>query len=294
MIWRRSRYTKRCALLLALCGAGSALAETPIFTRDPVEADVLHYTHVRVRAYFLANFNMTVAAPYALAAGRDAQGLKTQLARTYAALGKPARKTPLVAARVCPGTRIGGVANRTFVALCWQEDAQFDAAWAARARDLAGPVMAHEYVHQLQYDLAQDRPARRGADDWLLGPAWLVEGTAEVFERHFRTRGAPVDGVALFELQTPARRSRLNLNDLQTTGALADGKAYGLARFAAFLLAGRHGDAALFDYFTQLGRLGDRKAAFQAAFGQSIEAFEADFETVRRDFGAAKDYVGVE
>ena len=99
--------------------------------------------------------------------------------------------------------------------------------------------------------------------------------------------------MALFNLQSSARRSRLTLDQMRATGALGDGQAYGVARFAAFLLAGRYGPQALLDYFAQLGETKDQDAAFLAAFGTTMVGFEAEFEAVRRDFGAAKAYVGV-
>ncbi len=291
MIWHLRRCTK--ATVLLVLWAGSLWADVPIQAASVQERALLRQTEAQVRRYFRTTFGVEVTTPFALVGAGDAEALLSQVQAAQSAGGWRVRRKPLNAARVCPSGRIGGAANRTFIALCWPMPVTGGAGYHG-LRLSAGAVLAHEYIHQLQYDLAQDRPAQRLGDYWLLGPAWLVEGTAEVFEEHYRTGGAAVDGAALFNMQSSARRSRLTLDQMRATGALADGQAYGVARFAAFLLSGRYGPDALLDYFAALGRTKDQDAAFLAAFGTTMVAFESDFEAVRRDFGAAKAYVGME
>lgn len=291
MIWHPKRCTKYVTLLLALW-AGSLWADVPVHAPTVQDRQVLRQLETQVRRYFLTTFGVEVTSRFALVGAGDAATLLAQVQAAQKAGSWRVRRRSLDGGRICPKTRVGGAANRTFIALCWPAPiAGEDASQALRVA--AGAVLAHEYVHQLQYDLARDRPARRLGDDWLMGPAWLFEGTAEVFEDHFRTGGLAVDGVALFNLQSSARRSRLTLDQMRATGALGNGQAYGVARFAAFLLAGRYGPQALLDYFAQLGATKDQDAAFLAAFGTTMVGFEAEFEAVRRDFGAAKAYVGV-
>ncbi len=134
-----------------------------------------------------------------------------------------------------------------------------------------------------------------GTKELLLGPSWMIEGSAEVFERLYSVQIQGEDASddaaqTLFNMQSPARRSRLTLSELTPTGSTKGRGAYGTARFAAYLLAQRSGHDALFQYFKVLGQVKDRDIAFENAFGLSFEMFEADFERVRRDFAAATEY----
>jgi len=83
---------------------------------------------------------------------------------------------------------------------------------------------------------------------------------------------------ALFNMQTPARRSRLTLTQLTEAGSAKGRGGYGRAWFAAFVLTQSNRPEDLLDYFAVLGRTKDRDVAFEKAFGLSFDKFEADFE----------------
>jgi len=254
-------------------------AASGIFAETPEGAAALREMHAEAAAFFQSEYDLTIPEGFAIVAATGADALTAQ----FHAAG--IQTLFFVGDRTCPPSRVGGVANRAMVALCWPE--------APVTSPYARAVMVHEVMHQVQYTLAQDRPAqRRGEEDWLLGPAWLVEGSAEWVEEVFRN-GRAADGVRFFELQEPARRNQTQLEDLTVHGSLQTGRTYGVARFAAFLLAERFGDQALFDYFAALGRLKDRDAAFREVFGMSLAAFEADFASVRRHYGNARTWAGV-
>jgi hypothetical protein len=173
-------------------------------------------------------------------------------------------------ARLCDNKPIGAAANRSYT----------------------------EFTHQLQYHLANDDPPQRinGTKELLLGPSWMVEGTAEVFERIYSVQVQGKDAAdtadqALFNMQTRARRSRLTLTQLTEAGSTKGRGGYGTARFAAFVLAQRNRPEDLLEYFTVLGQTKDCGVAFEKVFGLSFDKFEADFEGIRRDFAATKKYV---
>ena len=124
----------------------------------------------------------------------------------------------------------------------------------------------------------------------------MVEGTAEVFERIYSVQVQGKDAAdtadqALFNMQTRARRSRLTLTQLTEAGSIKGRGGYGTARFAAFVLAQRNGTEDLLEYFAVLGQTKDRDVAFEKVFGLSFDKFEADFERIRSDFTATKEYV---
>ena len=124
----------------------------------------------------------------------------------------------------------------------------------------------------------------------------MVEGTAEVFEWMYSVQvqgkdaGDTVDQ-ALFNMQTGARCSRLTLTQLTDAGSTKGRGGYGTARFVVFVLAQRNEPEDSLEYFTVLGQTKDRDVAFEKVFGLSFDKFEADFERIRRDFAAAKEYV---
>jgi hypothetical protein len=178
--------------------------------------------------------------------------------------------------------------------MCWRKPKEYSQAWTDEISPRLDSILVHEFMHQVQYELATDIPARRlhNKKDWLLGPSWMVEGSAEVIEELYKNPAARTnDGKVLFNLQTPARRARVVLSDLNQSGMVNTGPSYGTARFAAFVLMQKHGVQSLFDYFVALGDLEDRDAAFRQVFGQSLASFEVEFETLRRDFGAVRDYI---
>lgn len=127
-----------------------------------------------------------------------------------------------------------------------------------------GQILAHEYFHMLQYDAGTLMGSAQG------GLRWTVEGSA-------------VYAAALFN-EAQGRRTLAALRQGKQL-AWAAGHIEG-ARFAydyGFLatdwLAERAGTEAVLKYF----RLGGHRAAFEAAFGMSLAAFNSEFEAHRAD-----------
>jgi hypothetical protein len=142
-------------------------------------------------------------------------------------------------------------------------------------------LLAHELTHVSQIEMAQGEGRAE---------QWLAEGMAEwaafqVLERLrldtlVRRRAAAVRGVR----QHPAlREGRLDLESLGTPGGftnrhLRDGSqaTYQLVFLLADQLIQRDGFDRVVEYFHSLQARGDRRAIFQAAFGQSVDEFEQE------------------
>ena len=139
-------------------------------------------------------------------------------------------------------------------------------------------LLAHELTHVSQIEMAQGEGRAE---------QWLAEGMAEwaafhVLERLrldtlVRRRAAAARGVR----QHPAlREGRLDLESLGTPGGftnrhLRDGSqaTYQLVFLLADQLIQRDGFDRVVEYFHSLQARGDRRASFQAAFGQSVDEF---------------------
>jgi hypothetical protein len=261
---------------------------------NAIKRAVLENAETKARAFFADEFDVRLSGSFGLIGTDDPEQADTFLNEALSARGMRPRKTPLDIEKLCKGRAVGAAANRGFIVMCWRKPKAYSQAWSDEIMPRLGSILVHEYMHQVQYELAIDIPARRlpNKKDWLLGPSWMVEGSAEVIEELYENPVARSDdGTVLFNIQSSARRARVILSDLNQSGSVSDGAAYGTARFAAFILAKRHGVQSLFDYFQALGEVEDRDAAFRRVFGQSLVSFEAEFETLRRDFGAARDYI---
>ena len=148
-----------------------------------------------------------------------------------------------------------GIAVRTAVFLVIEECPE---------AEVYGHVLAHEYFHVLQYDAGTLMGAAQG------GLRWTVEGSA-------------VYAGALFD-EAQGRRTLAALRrgkQLAWAAGLVEGAryAYDYGFLAIDWLAERAGTEAVLKYF----RLGGHRAAFEAAFGMSLAAFNSEFEAHRAD-----------
>ena len=180
----------------------------------------------------------------------------------------------------CDGPKADAVSTGDLILVCFPKGSR-----RVDMLHLSG-LMAQELFRQLQMELSASR--EDGAT--RLGPEWLVEGSADVLEFLYIDALLPADGPGLFDIQNPARRSRTLLADLRATGSVADEATAGMSRFAASLLARRYGVDGFINYFKGLGEGLSQDAAFATTFGLTMDDFDAEFERVRRDFGAARDW----
>jgi hypothetical protein len=149
--------------------------------------------------------------------------------------------------------------------------------WSERVR-----VLAHELTHVLQRDLAGRRPA-----GW---ESWMVEGFADwvaykvldslSIESFAKSRQRIVDSVVAGSARQtlPSLPQLYSQADIMTwTRTLGRHAAYGQGMVAIDLLVEQNGLPAVVDYFRKFAKLNNRQGNFSAAFGETLEEFDAKF-----------------
>ncbi|MDA9226497.1 hypothetical protein N9F04_03970 [Ascidiaceihabitans sp.] len=159
-----------------------------IFTDEDAKAlktEMLAKADKDVRVFFAENFGRNIENPIALIGTSDPSLLNEHLSKALKEMGRRQRSSPVDAGKLCYEKPIGAAANRSYTVMCWLKPKAYDRRWLASIEQRLPPILAHEFTHQLQYHLANDDPPQRvnGTKELLLGPNWMVEGTAEVFER---------------------------------------------------------------------------------------------------------------
>lgn len=235
------------------------------------------------RAYFATLYGQHLVGSFSFIAGPSAQDLHD------AAKSLRAPTAVLDALRTTPcgsETNPRAVAFRDFAVFCAAPSAVYDAAWVEQNQTWWTRIIAHEFVHGLQGELAgvHTRPVLPSGER-TLGPKWLVEGAAEVFEEEFfasRTR---------FTERSVGTHRRVVKQDAVPLASLRarvrSTAEYDVGQYAADLLGSRFGRAALFEYFAALRTADSWTFAFEATFGMPLAEFEAMFETMRDDLVAA-------
>jgi hypothetical protein len=151
--------------------------------------------------------------------------------------------------------------------------------WPARVG-----LLAHELTHVLQYELGggvrgtSDQWLREGLADWVelqvLVELRAVELASMRTDLLRRTRSAdlpPLSALATFPSWVAENRARPDV-DL-----------YAAAQVAVQLLIERDGVDAVLDYFRRFAGSQERHAHFQAAFGRTLDAFDAEFRQYLRE-----------
>lgn len=242
----------------------------------------------RATDWFETTYGSSVPDTLGIAGASTIGDLRTSLIEANKSIGITGDVPETFSSDICARGGLGAATTRFVLLFCWPEGEPVAGKNGRLIRS-----MVHEVAHQIHFALAQDRPARKDDNgNWRVGPAWLVEGAAEFYEQQFQIGLTQVDGPDLFDLQSPARRSRLTLADLQDLNAMSTTEAYGVARFAAYLLVQRAGPKSHFEYFRAIGDGLDQAAAFESAYGMPLGAFDAEFEALRRDYGAARRWQG--
>lgn len=186
-------------------------------------------------------------------------------------------------------------ATKNVIVVCLKPAKQFDADWARAERRHLTYLVAHEFFHIVQAELAADKlpqtyrfgtrpPAPRTR------PSWLVEGSADHYALRYM---AELSGKAftldkVFAAAAPHADRSLQAISAQTY--LTRVSDYATSALAASLLAQHAGVGAHVDYWRGIGRGLDHDAAFAAAYGLSRKAFEEDFQTLRRTLEIAKAF----
>ncbi len=118
------------------------------------------------------------------------------------------------------------------------------------------------------------------------GPGWLIEGTREYALALYREAANRSQVWYYWPPDVNARRTVLPFSHfelVQDRGSTLNASEDALGFFAVEWLAERVGKSAVFDYFRLMRTSTDWRAAFEAAFGISVDAFYQAFETYRAE-----------
>jgi hypothetical protein len=185
--------------------------------------------------------------------------------------------------------RYGGVAYQNQLLLCWPHSKSYGAAWFNKVKPWVAGIMAHEYMHHIQRELGNVKAdgGYGSRNRRILGPLWMVEGTAEVVQQDFLTRQMRIKMPSLSKLQKKSMVIQKPLSNMKNSGSMSSYKEYQVAHFAVHLLSERYGKAKMFEYWRAIGQGNNWEKAFQKTYGMSLRQYEAMYETLRRDAGAA-------
>ncbi len=150
-------------------------------------------------------------------------------------------------------------------------------------------TMVHEYYHLVQEELMRRGDPRATEDDDPFVPLWIVEGTAEWVS----VRVAAANGLDDYEKARAVyvgnvKESDVSLDDFDSQPSddgtdAYDEDPYSLGFLAVELLASQHGgQAALDDFWVQVGVERDWRSAFRKSFGVSSTSFVGEFARWRK------------
>lgn len=215
--------------------------------------------------------------------GEELAWLATQLQKLR---GASFGRMSSTVSRVCktPSTGYGGQAYRDQLLLCWRAVGRNDAAWEKKVYLTVSSIMVHEYMHHVQRELSNEKhsPNRSSSGRSKRGPAWMVEGTAEIIEYRWRIAKTG-KRLSITALQKEARSSQKSLRAMHGHGTVKDARQYQIALFAAYLLEERFGVEAVFNYWRYIGQGRSWDRAFEAAFGMKMSTYQDLFQTLRVD-----------
>lgn len=190
---------------------------------------------------------------------------------------------------------LGASASRDGLSFCGTTLALRTPALGELYRMVLSVTMAHEMVHNVQRELSYDKVPRWSNDpDSVrprMGPAWMVEGSAQVIEQAFMEEkyGRFVPG--LHAMRTLAAGSDLTLRQIRLAGAVREAEAYDVSAYGVAMLVERYGEETLFRFWRVVGQTDDWFAAFEQVYGMSVEAFEALYVTLRDDKMAQREFL---
>ncbi|MGP6087731.1 peptidoglycan-binding domain-containing protein [Antarctobacter jejuensis] len=190
---------------------------------------------------------------------------------------------------------LGASASRDGLSFCGKVLALKEPALAELYRLVLSVTMTHEMVHNAQREFTFDKVAR-----WVtnpdavrprMGPAWMVEGSAQVIEQAFMKdrygRGQPtLDG-----MQALAAASELDLRQIRLAREVRVAEAYDVSAFGVALLIDRFGEETLFRYWREVGETDNWFTAFRNVYGMSVEEFETLYPMLRDDQTARAEFI---
>ncbi|SNS17539.1 hypothetical protein [Antarctobacter heliothermus] len=190
---------------------------------------------------------------------------------------------------------LGASASRDGLSFCGTTLALRTPALGELYRMVLSVTMTHEVVHNVQRELSFDKVPRWVNDpDSVrprMGPAWMVEGSAQVIEQAFMEEryGRFVPG--LHAMRTLAAGSDLTLRQIRLAGEVREAAAYDVSAYGVAMLVERYGEETLFRYWRVVGETDNWFTAFEQVYGMTVEAFEALYVTLRDDKMAQREFL---
>ena len=266
-------------------------ARTPIqiFAADPGKTEpsigFFRVADVKTRSFIRKTYNVDPVTRYVVVNATLNSSLRRQYEKAGRALNWPYRLRKDVFTAICPGARAVG----PFIITCFPnfhdnpQNSHADQVYAES-------VLAHELFHIVQIELSQTHfpgPVPKGQDN-LMGPNWLVEGTATVAGIDY---AIPAHAPASWRhdyYRDSASTAEGALRNLRKHRSIRTQDNYMTAAYAAFLLQDRFGPGAILAYFENLPKVNwNWSKAFEMAFGMGLREFEDTYDTIRTDRAAA-------
>ncbi|SMX39183.1 peptidoglycan-binding domain-containing protein [Maliponia aquimaris] len=190
---------------------------------------------------------------------------------------------------------MGASASRDGLSFCGPTLALREPALGELYRMVLSVTMTHELVHNVQRELSYDKVAR-----WVtnpdrvrprMGPAWMVEGSAQVIEQVFMEDRFGTLQPGLYRMRQQAAASELTLEQIRQAGEVRSAEAYDVSAYAVAMLVERYGEETLFRYWRSVGETDNWYTAFQQVYGMSVQDFEALYITLRDDGMAQREFL---
>lgn len=255
--------------------------------KGPAATRLMERTAQKVEAHFRTEYGIRLASRVHYGGDSSTKGILTQAKRLPGASKARLNSLRGWADEVCDKHfGVVGIAYRNAVYFCWPSRGSLNDVWAKVMRANLEYVMAHELMHMVQQELAQDivpRP-RRTKGQSNLGPNWMVEGAAVLIADRYIDPHGWDKGRRLYRRLQRSKDKAYPLKALRPHQTVFKKESYDLATAAVHVLVRRHGVQSLFDYWREVGQTGSASKAFEAVYGQSLGSFEAMFDDRRANF----------
>ena len=264
------------------------LADTPNVEKG------IRQAYDRVLRFMDREYGIVLAGHIGIAAAGNTKDVQGYVRRLLSQMSS-ARFNPdaSIAAHCNKPFGVAGAAYLKFMYICWDNPHQADSAWLKRSRKWLGMMMAHEYMHLVQAELggARSEGFSGGSLRARMGPAWLVEGSAEVVAARFGKRALRLRAPVLAELHDWSLKSKKSLHGMRAHKTVRTSGDYDFAHYAVHILTRISGEEALFTFWRRLGAGQSWDQAFEGAFGIGMADFEAQVMELRKRPGTARAYI---
>lgn len=190
---------------------------------------------------------------------------------------------------------LGASASRDGLSFCGTTLALKEPGLADLYRMVLSVTMTHEVVHHAQREFSYDKVAR-----WVhnpdavrprMGPAWMVEGTAQVIEQVFMEETFGRVAPALHQMRALAAGAELTPRQIRVAREVRTAEAYDVSAYAVAMLVERFGEETLFRYWRTVGETDNWYTAFEQVYGMTVESFETLYPTLRDDEMAQREFL---